>query len=639
MKTHMSNNQRRIIIYILIAAFVGILMGVWFGYLTLPKSSVAYSLIYTTEATQDGDIVLLKVKPFTALKRQLKFIALHGKYITSDCGLTNPSIVRRISASKGYDIVARGICNGTMALYRVNDDMTEVETALGRSEKSNSTVCCNRQIEIGYEDARLFISATNQDTSAIYNTICHIDCSRRAMCVLSHAFSSTLGNSTCYVTDNKIEKNWSPVVSIDGMCHDMFVYSFHPKLKIIQISDEAESSPREIATGHGSSYDIHGGSQVIYVEDLGAYITIAHPRSSNHMYRSVLIVMDTQQDPSTFTKIPRSVLRQSPLWEIVEDTPFSCEKELAHACKIQYVSGLCMSCTDPEEIIMSYGLNDSDMNISSVSIQSLLDLVGLRMVSLQGYFINRGTDKLRRNTFEENSKDTGIQFQWWSATDKHDVQQKFTGAELMKEYPKWASSGVDASKLIPGFKILIDEPCGVWKGDDGRPSDLWGQIACSLSHMSLWSEIASKNDNKWYIICEDDCEFKKPSRHESWLDLLRELLLSAPSGADMLFLGTQEVWGDASIAWVKEIGWCTHCYAVHPRSASVLIEMAAQIGTGPAIDFLLRFRVHEVLECYSVSDSFLRHSHLLEQPNAHDTQPARDTGLAFQRGGIETTIT
>jgi len=636
----MSNNQHRTIIYVLIAAaFVGIIMGVWFGYLTLRKPSVAHSLNYMSEVTQVGDMASLKVKPFTALKRQLKFIAFHGKYITSECGLTNPSIVRRIGALKGYDIVARAICNGTMALYCVNDDLTEVENALGRSEKSNSKVCCSRSFGIGYEDARLFISATNRDTSAIYNTICHTDCSRRAMCVLSHAFSNTLGKSTCYVTDKTIEKNWSPIVSIDGMCHDMFVYSYYPKLKIIKISDEAESSPKEIATGHGSSFDIHGGSQVIYVEDLGAYITIAHPRSSNHMYRSVLIIMDSQQDPSTFTKIPRSVIRQSSLWEIVEDTPFSCKKELAHKCKIQYVSGLCTSCTNPDEIIMSYGLNDSDMNISSVSIQRLLDLVGLRMVSLQGYFINRDTDKLRRNIFEENSKDTGIQFQRWSATDKNDVQQKFTRAELMKEYPKWASSGVDASKLIPGFKMLIDEPCGVWKGDEGRPSTWWGEIACSLSHIALWSEIASKNDNKWYIICEDDCAFKKPSRHESWLDLLRELLLSAPSGADMLFLGTQEVWGDASITWVKEVGWCAHCYAVHPHSASVLIEMAAQMGTGPGIDFLLKLRVHEVLETYSVSDSFLRHSHLLEQPNVHDTYPARNTGLAFQRGGIETTRT
>jgi GR25 family glycosyltransferase involved in LPS biosynthesis len=129
-------------------------------------------------------------------------------------------------------------------------------------------------------------------------------------------------------------------------------------------------------------------------------------------------------------------------------------------------------------------------------------------------------------------------------------------------------------------------------------------IGCMLSHVSIWSKIAQKNDG-YYLVLEDDVRFIS-----GWMTIWDDCMRTIPADADLLYLGgvlppnkpalplasysVNQCWdriihNNYFCAFQPVFHFCAYSYILTPRAAKKLIRFIYESGRGlfTASDHLL----------------------------------------------------
>lgn len=200
---------------------------------------------------------------------------------------------------------------------------------------------------------------------------------------------------------------------------------------------------------------------------------------------------------------------------------------------------------------------------------------------------------------------------------------------------RWsAADGQDAGAMQERWKAL---PNGPPRFDPAHPEFLasTGAQGCALSHLELWSYIASSGI-PYAVILEDDIAF-----HPRWAELGPIYLAETPADWDMLYLGGQPNqeydWRHARIA--SPSLYCTHAYAITAAGAA---RMLAEILGRPAGIYTIDNQITEAMRAPSPPIRWYLWN-TMNEPADGRSDPGerflwRNAGMVWQDWHFDTTI-
>tara|TARA_B100000035_G_C20973828_1_gene542260 strand:- start:129 stop:893 length:765 start_codon:yes stop_codon:yes gene_type:complete len=209
------------------------------------------------------------------------------------------------------------------------------------------------------------------------------------------------------------------------------------------------------------------------------------------------------------------------------------------------------------------------------------------------YVINLAKDKERMNTVSKELRRENINFKRFNAIYGKDLNLK---SQKCKKY--------FTDNLTKELKP--------------------GQLGCSMSHITIWEEIASKNNNNLYMILEDDAIVPK-NFNKDVMKYIKEM----PKNWDMLLLGANRLIGkkysenllytDRSIKRNGNYG--LYAYIIKPKTAEKLLKTCEKMDK--TIDHYLNknfYINHNVFFCnpHFVSHNYDYHSNLFNRVRSKD---------------------
>ena len=167
----------------------------------------------------------------------------------------------------------------------------------------------------------------------------------------------------------------------------------------------------------------------------------------------------------------------------------------------------------------------------------------------QTYIVNLEKDKDRMNAISKQLKKENVNFKRFNAI-----------------YGKHLDLNTERCKKYFSKKAI----------EDLKP----GQLGCSMSHIILWEEIASKKNNNMYMILEDDAIVPKNFNKE-----VMKYINEMPNNWDMLLLGANRLIGkkysdnllytDKSIKRNGNYG--LYAYIIKPKTAEKLLNVCEKM--------------------------------------------------------------
>ena len=211
----------------------------------------------------------------------------------------------------------------------------------------------------------------------------------------------------------------------------------------------------------------------------------------------------------------------------------------------------------------------------------------------QTYIINLDKDKQRMDTISKELNRENINFKRFSAINGNDLDIK-------------------------------SEKCKKYFTDDITKELKPGQMGCSLSHITIWEEIASNNNNNMYMIMEDDANVPRNFNKD-----IMKYVNEMPKNWDMLLLGANRLIGkkysnnllytDKSIKRNGNYG--LYAYIIKPNTAKKLLRTCEKMNK--TIDHYLNknfYINHNVFFCnpHFVSHNYDYHSNLFNRVRSKD---------------------
>tara|TARA_E500000178_G_C17027753_1_gene758917 strand:+ start:198 stop:962 length:765 start_codon:yes stop_codon:yes gene_type:complete len=211
----------------------------------------------------------------------------------------------------------------------------------------------------------------------------------------------------------------------------------------------------------------------------------------------------------------------------------------------------------------------------------------------QTYIVNLDKDKHRFNSISKELKRENINFKRFSAIFGKDLD--LNSERCQKFFSK---------KAIKELKA--------------------GQMGCSMSHIILWEEIATKNNDNIYMILEDDAVLPKNFNKE-----VMKYIKEMPDNWDMLLLGANSLIGKkysenllyTDISIKKNGNYGTYAYLIKPKSAQKLLKTCEKMDK--TIDHYLNknfYIKHNVFFCnpHFVSHNYDYVSNLVNRVRSKD---------------------
>ena len=157
---------------------------------------------------------------------------------------------------------------------------------------------------------------------------------------------------------------------------------------------------------------------------------------------------------------------------------------------------------------------------------------------------------------------------------------------------------------------------------------------CAFAHLEALDEFL-KSEEQLCLIVEDDLLLPN-----NWESLFKRVLVSAPSEADLIFLGWYRIGEKPNLpldqAFIEYYPCCTHCYLVTRRGASKICKAIKKKGIYSPIDLWYAFQSRQGnITCFCANPNFFLSSDQQIIPYARED---RADGIAHQDLRVDSMI-